>query len=225
MEMRQRILDLIDSPQDIHDLSNDELDVLASEIREEIVRVTSKSGGHVSSSLGAVEIILAVHSLINTPKDKFIFDVGHQSYAHKLITGRREAFKTLRQYGGISGFTKPTESEHDVHFSGHASDSLSIAMGLARAKKLKGTDEKIVALIGDASIAGGMAFEAINQIGHEQLPMVIILNDNYMSIGASIGGLRDHLSGLRMNSSYKNARDAVIYGLKRLGSVGDFAIK
>lgn len=220
-----RILDLIENPKDIHNLSCEELEILSTEIREEIVSSTSKVGGHVSSSLGAVEIILAVHSLIESPKDKFIFDVGHQSYAHKLITGRKDQFKNMRTYGGISGFTRPTESDHDIHFSGHASDSLSIAMGLAKAKKLNNSKEKIVALVGDASIAGGMAFEAINQIGHENLPIVIILNDNNMSISASVGGFIDHLQNMRLNSKYTNARDAIMFGLKRFGSFGDFALK
>ena len=132
------------------------------ELRQKILETVSRNGGHLASSLGAVEIIVAVHSLINSPKDRFVFDVGHQAYAHKLLTGRREAFDTLRQKGGISGFPKPDESPHDVHPSGHASDSLSIALGLAKARALKGTDEKIVALIGDASLS--CALNAINEV-------------------------------------------------------------
>lgn len=225
MTDNSRILDLIESPADLKKLSVEELELLALEIREEIINTTSRSGGHVSSSLGAVEIILSIHSLINAPKDKLIFDVGHQAYAHKILTGRREAFKTLRQFGGISGFTRPDESKYDVHSSGHAADSLSIALGLAKAKKLKGTNEKIVAVIGDASIAGGMAFEAINNIGHERLPMVIVLNDNRMSISESVGGVGRHLRQIRLHPQYSDARDAVKYGLMRLGSVGDFALR
>lgn len=225
MTKNKRILDLIDNPQDLKKLSDEELCILANEIREEIVKTTSKVGGHVSSSLGAVEIILAVHSLINSPFDKFVFDVGHQAYAHKLVTGRKDQFKTLRKDDGISGFTRPTESEHDVHFSGHAADSLSIAMGLAEAKKLSGTNQNIVALIGDASIAGGMSFEAINHIGQAKLPLVIILNDNKMSISESVGGFRNHLTSMRLNHQYTDARDAIKYGLMRLGSLGEFAVK
>lgn len=225
MPARTRILDLIEGPADLRNLNDEELEILAGEIREEIVSTTSKSGGHVSSSLGAVEIILAVHSLINSPKDKFIFDVGHQAYAHKLITGRRDSFKTLRQFNGLSGFTRPSESMHDVHYSGHAADSLSVALGLAKAKKLAGSDEKIVTLIGDASIAGGMAFEAINNIGQEKLPLVIILNDNKMSISESVGGVGKHLRSIRLHPQYSDARDAIKYRLMQLGSVGDFAIK
>ena len=225
MTAQTRILDLIEGPADLRNLNNEELKILAGEIREEIVSTTSKSGGHVSSSLGAVEIILAVHSLINSPKDKFIFDVGHQAYAHKLITGRRDSFKTLRQFNGLSGFTRPSESMHDVHYSGHAADSLSVALGLAKAKKLTGSDEKIVTLIGDASIAGGMAFEAINNIGQEKLPLVIILNDNKMSISESVGGVGKHLRSIRLHPQYSDARDAIKYRLMQLGSVGDFAIR
>ena len=225
MSKVQRILDCIDSPQDLHCLNDEELKVLADEIREEIVNTTSKVGGHVSSSLGAVEIILAIHSLVNSPKDKIIFDVGHQAYAHKLVTGRRDAFKTLRQFDGLSGFTRPTESMHDVHFSGHAADSLSVALGLAKAKKLAGTDEKIIAVVGDASIAGGMAFEAINNIGQEKLPLIIVLNDNKMSISPSVGGVGKHLRSIRLRPRYSDARDAIKYGLLRFGSVGEFAIK
>ncbi len=143
------ILSSINSPADLHVLTEEELGILAQEIRSQIIDTTSKTGGHVASSLGAVEIILAVHSLIDSPKDKIVFDVGHQSYAHKLVTGRLSRFDSLRQLGGISGFPRPNESEYDAHPSGHASDSLSVASGFAKAKQMSGTDEKIVALIGD----------------------------------------------------------------------------
>ena len=202
-----RILDGIHSPADLKPLSDDELATLADEIRQEIIQTTAKTGGHVASSLGAVEIILAVHSLIDSPKDRFVFDVGHQAYAHKLVTGRLEDFSTLRTLGGISGFPRPDESPHDVHPSGHASDSISIALGLAKARDLRNSDEKIVALIGDASLAGGMAFEALNTIGQLQLPMVIILNDNEMSISRNVGALVRHLGAIRSSQSYRQARD------------------
>ena len=202
-----RILDSINSPADLKLLTDGELAILADEIRAEIISTTSKTGGHVASSLGAVEIILAVHSLIDSPKDRFVFDVGHQAYAHKILTGRRDVFKTLRTYGGISGFPRPSESKYDVHPSGHASDSLSIALGLAKARELRGSDEKVVALIGDASLAGGMAFEALNTIGQLQLPIVIILNDNEMSISRNVGALVRHLGAIRSSASYRQARD------------------
>ena len=202
-----RILDAINAPSDLKLLTAEELKILAGEIRAQIIATTSKTGGHVASSLGAVEIILAVHSLIDSPRDKFVFDVGHQAYAHKLVTGRRDVFDTLRTHGGISGFPKPDESPYDVHPSGHASDSLSIALGLAKARDLRGSNEKIVALIGDASLSGGMAFEALNTIGQLQLPLVIILNDNEMSISRNVGALVKHLGAIRSSASYRQARD------------------
>lgn len=202
-----RILDAISSPADLKLLTEDELKILAGEIRDQIISTTSRTGGHVASSLGAVEIILAVHSLIDSPRDRFVFDVGHQAYAHKLITGRLEAFEGLRQAGGISGFPRPDENPHDVHPSGHASDSLSIALGLAKARELRGSSEKIVALIGDAALAGGMAFEALNTIGQLQFPMVIVLNDNEMSISKNVGALMRHLGAVRSSAEYRQARD------------------
>ncbi len=219
--MANRILDCVSSPEDLKVLSDDELQILALEIREEIIKVTSKTGGHVASSLGAVEIILAVHSLISSPHDKFIFDVGHQAYAHKLVTGRLAEFPTLRQFGGISGFPRPKESPHDVHPSGHASDSISIALGLAQARKLQGGDEKIVALIGDASLSGGMAFEALNLIGQLQLPLVIILNDNEMSISKNVGGLMKHLGAIRTTAKYRQARDNAQAQLENAGALAN----
>ena len=216
----KRILDVVDSPADLKLLTDDELSILAREIREQIITTTSKTGGHVASSLGAVEIILAVHSLLNCPEDKLIFDVGHQSYAHKLVTGRRDRFDTLRTFHGISGFPKPSESEYDVHASGHASDSLSVAVGLAKARALSGGTNKIVALIGDAALGGGMAFEALNYIGQAQLPMVIILNDNEMSISRNVGALMKHLGYLRTSSSYRTTRDRVQEAMEQSGALG-----
>ena len=216
-----RILDAVKSPQDLKTLTSEELSILAHEIREQIIDTTSRTGGHVASSLGAVEIILAVHSLIDAPRDKFIFDVGHQAYAHKLLTGRLERFDTLRTLGGISGFPRPDESPYDVHPSGHASDSLSIALGLAKARELRGTDEKVVALIGDASLSGGMAFEALNTIGQLQLPLVIILNDNEMSISRNVGALVRHLGAIRSSQTYREARDRSQQKLEESGVLGN----
>lgn len=173
-----RILDAISSPADLKVLDNEELAILAREIRQEIVAHHLGHRGTCGVVFGRRGHHRGLESLLDMPRDRVVFDVGHQAYAHKLLTGRREAFKTLRTYGGLSGFTKPSESPYDVHPSGHASDSLSIATGLAKARQLKGTDEKVVALIGDASLAGGMAFEALNYMGNEQLPLVVILNDN-----------------------------------------------
>lgn len=202
-----RILDSITSPADLKLLTDSELSILAAELRSQIIATTSRTGGHVASSLGAVDIIVAVHSLIDCPRDRFVFDVGHQAYAHKLLTGRLANFDTLRQYGGISGFPRPDESPYDVHPSGHASDSLSIALGLAKARDIRGSKEKIVTLIGDASLSGGMAFEAMNIIGQLQTPMVIILNDNEMSISRNVGAFVRHLGMIRSSASYRQARD------------------
>ena len=207
MQRRTRILDSIQSPSDLHALSVSDLGILANEIRSQIIDTTSRTGGHVASSLGAVEIILAIHSVIDAPKDKIVFDVGHQSYAHKLVTGRLGDFDSLRSYEGISGFPRPSESIFDTHPSGHASDSLSVASGLAKARQMNGSDEKVVAVIGDAALAGGMAFEALNYIGSQQLPMVIVLNDNEMSISRNVGALMKHLGNIRATSQYRDARE------------------
>lgn len=217
MQDKPRILDSIDSPEDLKRLSVEELNILAREIRDQIISTTSKRGGHVASSLGAVEIILALHSKLNCPKDKIVFDVGHQAYAHKLVTGRLDRFDSLRAYHGLSGFPRPSESVYDTHPSGHASDSLSVASGLARAKQLNGSDEKIVAVIGDAALAGGMAFEALNLIGSQQLPLIIVLNDNEMSISRNVGALVKHFGNLRATSQYRDVRESLQEFLERGG--------
>lgn len=209
MADRGRILDAITAPSDLHLLSNDELAILCSEIRSEIITTVSKTGGHLASSLGAVEIIVALHSLLNAPEDKIVFDVGHQAYAHKMITGRLSGMKTLRQMDGVTAFPNPDESPYDVHHAGHASDSLSISMGLAKARAFKGGTNKVVAVIGDASLSGGMAFEALNHIGQEQTPMVIILNDNGMSISRPVGALVRYLGYMRASGQYRGTRDAL----------------
>ena len=215
--MTYRILDMVESPADLKLLSNEELGWLAQDIREKIVETASVTGGHVAPSLGVVEIILACHSVMDCPKDKLVFDVGHQSYAHKLLTGRRDVFETLRTYGGMSGFPKPSESPYDVHPSGHASDSLSVALGLAMARDLRGSDERIAAIIGDASLSGGMAFEALNHIGQLQTPMVVILNDNEMSISRSVGALANYLGRMRASRSYTSKRDFFQEQLEKYG--------
>lgn len=218
--MNRRILDAISSPADLKVLTDDELAILAAEIREEIIAVTAQTGGHVASSLGAVEIILAVHRMLDCPQDKFVFDVGHQAYAHKLITGRLDQFGGLRTYKGLSGFPKPGESPYDVHPSGHASDSLSVALGLAKARDLNGGHEKVVTLIGDAALSGGMAFEALNNIGQAQTPMVIILNDNEFSISRNVGAMVKHLGYMRATTQYRETRDSVQEKLESSGPLG-----
>ncbi len=218
------ILSGINGPEDVRSLSKEQLDILAQEIREELVNTTAKTGGHLASSLGAVELILALHSIYDFSHDHLVFDVGHQAYAHKLITGRRSDFDTLRCYGGICGFTKRAESPYDSHDAGHASDSLSIALGLAMARDLDGRTENVVTLIGDASISGGMAFEALNHIGHLNTNLTIILNDNEMSISRNVGALSLYLAKARLSKPYISARDGVEGKLGELGRVGRFLV-
>ncbi len=222
--MEPRIIDYIESPQDLHALTNDELELVAHEVREQIVSSASLHGGHVASSLGAVELIIACHAELNCPHDKIVFDVGHQAYAHKILTGRLDRFDTLRTSGGLSGFTSPEESPYDAHWSGHASDALSVALGLARARDLEGGDQHIVAVVGDASISGGMSFEALNQIGQDRERMVIVLNDNGMAISHNVGALARHLSELRASNDYRTRRDALLGTLKKAGPIGRIGV-
>ncbi len=200
---------MIESPADLRVLDDEQLQILCDEIRAEMIDVTSRTGGHLASSLGAVELIVALHSVMDCPEDSIVFDVGHQAYAHKMITGRRKAFSTLRQLDGISGFTSSGESIYDAHYSGHASDSLSVAMGLASARAVSGSRKRVAAVIGDAALGGGMAFEALNHIGQEQIPMLIVLNDNEMSISRPVGALVRHLGRLRATTNYRTARDTL----------------
>ena len=223
--MAIEILNTIDSPADLKGLSYEQLEKLAFEIRAQMIASTSINGGHLAPSLGSVELILALHRVLDCPKDRIVFDVGHQAYAHKLITGRRGSFNTLRSFGGISGFPKITESEYDSHDSGHASDSLSVALGFARARDLNGQDSKIAALIGDASFTGGMALEALNDIGRADTPIIIVLNDNGMSISQNVGGFAAYLAKVRTSSQYTNLRDQVEDVFNSSGSVGRFLMK
>jgi len=181
------ILDNVDSPKDLRKLKLERLPLLAEEIREMIIDVVSKNGGHLAPSLGVVDLTLALHYSFDTPKDKIIWDVGHQAYAHKIITGRRDRFSTLRTYKGISGFPKITESEYDAYTVGHSSTSLSLAIGDAVARDIKHERRHVIAVIGDGSLTGGMSYEALNQIGHLKKEMIIILNDNEHSISKNVG--------------------------------------
>lgn len=220
--MVYRLLDSISCPADLKGLSYADMHVLAEDIRAEIIAATSRNGGHIAPSLGAVELILAAHRVMDCPRDKIVFDVGHQSYAHKIVTGRADKMFSLRQFEGISGFTKRTESEYDTHDSGHASDSLATALGLSVARDLNGTDEKILVIIGDAAMTGGMAFEALNEIGALQKKIVIVLNDNEMSISPSVGAFSNYLTALRTSERYMKTRDTVSSKLQTgLGPVGN----
>ncbi len=203
----KRILDSIETPCDLKSLDEAQLETLAAEIRDELVTTVSETGGHLAPNLGVVELTLGVHRALDCPADRIFFDVGHQSYVHKLLTGRRERFGTLRQYGGVCGFPKRSESVYDAFDSGHASDSLSVALGAALARDARGTDETILAIIGDGSMTGGMAFEALNHIGHLGTKIVIVLNDNEMSISENVGALASYLARVRLDPRYVKLRD------------------
>lgn len=198
------ILDRIQKENDIHKLDEDEYDVLAYEARRFLLDHVSKTGGHLASNLGAVELTIALHLCMHFPEDKLIFDVGHQSYTHKLLTGRRDGFDSLRQYGGMSGFPKREESDTDVFDTGHSSTSISAAIGFAEARQLLGTKEKIVAVIGDGAFSGGMVFEALNNMSHVKGSLIVILNDNEMSISENVGGMSNYLNRIRLGHVYND---------------------
>jgi 1-deoxy-D-xylulose-5-phosphate synthase len=202
-----KLLSQIHQPQDLQKLKSSQLKELAAEIREEIITTVSKTGGHLASSLGTVELTIALHLTFNSPKDKLVWDVGHQAYAHKLLTGRQQAFHSLRQYGGLAGFPRRKESPHDVVDAGHSSTSISIALGLAKGRDLSGTNESVVAIIGDGSMGGGMAFEALNHAGQLKTDLLVVLNDNEMSISRNVGALSQYLTRLRTDPTLNRARD------------------
>ena len=198
------ILRSIKSPEDLKSLSPNELDILSSEIRGFLIDNVSKTGGHLASNLGAVELTLALHRVYNTERDRLVFDVGHQSYVHKLLTGRKNSFDTLRKLDGLSGYPKPNESIHDAAVAGHASTSVSVALGMARARTLAHEDYSVVALIGDGALTGGTAYEGLSDAGQSGEPLVVILNDNGMSIDNNVGGMSKLLSRMRVKPAYFN---------------------
>lgn len=210
------LLDKINSPADVKKLSDEQLKQLAAEIRQLLIKVISHTGGHLAPNLGVVELTLALHKVFTTPQDKLVFDVGHQAYIHKIITGRREQFPTLRQYGGLSGFPKRCESEHDAFGTGHSSTSISAALGMAAARDLQGEDYNVVAIIGDGSMTGGMAFEALNNAGTLHKKMVVVLNDNEMSISKNVGAMSDYLYHLRTGETYNKIKNDIEGWLKNM---------
>lgn len=214
--LTKNILETINSPADVKALSLDELKQLAEEIRQFLISVISKNGGHLAPNLGVVELSLALHRVFSTPEDKIVFDVGHQSYIHKIITGRREQFPTLRQYGGLSGFPKRSESEHDAFGTGHSSTSISAALGMAVARDLQGKDYNVVAVIGDGSMTGGMAFEALNNAGTLHKKMIVVLNDNEMSISKNVGAMSEYLYQLRTGETYNKIKHDIEGWLKNM---------
>src|SRR2546427_922674 len=215
------LLQNINSPADLRHLRPDQLQAVADEIRQHILETMSRVGGHTGASLGAVELAVALHYAFDTPRDRLVWDVGHQVYAHKILTGRRDQLGTIKQYGGLSGFLLRDESDYDTFGAGHASTSLSAALGMAIARDRKGEDHHVVALIGDASLAGGMAMEAINQAGHLKTRLIVLLNDNEMSIAPAVGALTGYLNRIRESQGYHRFKEEVEETLLSIPSVGE----
>ena len=219
------LLNQIDSPEDLRKMPLADLPLLAQEIREEIIGTVSRVGGHLASSLGVVELTLALHYVFDTPRDRLIWDVGHQTYAHKLITGRRKNFHTLRQCGGICGFPRREESPYDAFGTGHSGTSISAALGMAQARCLRGEGHKVIAVIGDGSMTAGLAFEGLNQAGAMDKDLIVILNDNELSISPNVGALSSYLNRLMTGHLATRFRDEIKGFLKRLPGVGKSALK
>lgn len=214
------ILEHIHQPQDLKNLSVHELEQLAKEIRSFLIEKLSVTGGHLAPNLGVVELTIALHAVYDSPQDKFIYDVGHQAYVHKILTGRMHLFDTLRKYKGLCGFVKRIESPHDVWEAGHSSTSLSAAMGMAIARDLKGENNKVIAIIGDGAMTGGMALEAMNHIGHAKKDLLVILNDNEMSIAPNVGALHNYLNKIRSDRHYLKSKKDIENMLKKIPAIG-----
>lgn len=214
------LLDKIDSPTQLKSLSLPELPQLAEEIRHFLIQKLSVTGGHLAPNLGVVELTLALHYRYNSPNDKLIFDVGHQAYVHKILTGRKHRFDTLRQKDGLCGFVKRDESEHDVWEAGHSSTSLSAVMGMALARDLKGESNRVIAIIGDGALTGGMALEALNHIGDEKRRLMVVLNDNEMSIAPNVGAIHNYLGKVRSEKIYRKAKDELDWLLRKIPAIG-----
>ncbi|MGZ6314200.1 MAG: 1-deoxy-D-xylulose-5-phosphate synthase, partial [Candidatus Limnocylindrales bacterium] len=214
------ILPTLQGPSDLRGLSDDQLDGLAEEIREYIIATVAKTGGHLGSSLGVVELTLALHRVLESPRDKIVWDTGHQAYAHKLLTGRYSSFPSLRQLGGIGGFPRRGESEHDVFDGGHAGTGLSIAQGLATSRDMRHSMERIAVVVGDAALISGLSLEALNDIGHRQTQLLIVLNDNAMSISPTVGAFSQYFSTLKLSSAWKQSKTAYDRIVESLPVVG-----
>ncbi|MDS1030100.1 1-deoxy-D-xylulose-5-phosphate synthase [Bacillota bacterium LX-D] len=218
-------LESITGPESIHDYTIKDLEKTATKIRRQIIDTVSKNGGHLAPNLGVVELTLALHKVFDSPNDKIIWDVGHQSYVHKILTGRLQNFHTLRQYGGLSGFPKRSESIHDPFETGHSSTSISAALGLALARDLNGDKHEVVAVIGDGALTGGMAFEALNNAGHLGTHLLVVLNDNEMSISSNVGALSAYLSRIRTEPFYSKSKEEIENILRKLPTIGDKVVR
>ena len=219
------VLEKIEQANDIKKLNPQELEILAGEIREFLIEKISKTGGHLASNLGVVELTMALHLAFQLPEDKIIWDVGHQSYTHKILTGRREGFEGLRKYGGMSGFPKRRESDCDAFGTGHSSTSISAGLGYAHARDIRKKNYKVVSVIGDGALTGGMAFEALNNATRLEKNFIIVLNDNNMSISENVGGLSNHLNRLRTAESYHDLKEGVMNSLAKIPVYGDWMVE
>ena len=213
-------LEKIHDPSDLKKLNYRQLEALAEELRQEIIKVVSDHGGHLASNLGMVELTIAMHYVFDAPGDKIIFDVGHQTYAHKLLTGRYEGFQRLRERDGVSGFPQMDESEYDSFTAGHASTAISAALGIARTRDIMHGDYHVLAVVGDGALTGGMCYEALNDAGQSDTRMIVILNDNDMSIAKNVGALSRYLTGLRQSKGYRAFKRGVRRTLERIPGVG-----
>jgi 1-deoxy-D-xylulose-5-phosphate synthase len=217
------VLDLIHYPKDIKQLNLTQLQSLADEIRAFLIENIQKTGGHLAPNLGTIEMSIAMHYVFDTPKDSFVFDVGHQAYTHKILTGRKEKIHTLRQKGGLSGFTKRAESEYDSFGAGHSSTSISAALGIAIANGIKGNNHKSIAVIGDGALTGGMSFEALNHAGDSNADLLIILNDNDMSISKNVGAMSKYLTKLISGKIYSSMKNKSLGFLEKMPRMHEFA--
>src|SRR5215468_311883 len=203
------ILDRIKTPADVRGLTRDELSTLAVDLRTRLIDVCSRTGGHIGAGLGVVELTIALHYVFDTPRDQLVWDVGHQGYPHKVLTGRNQALETLRQEGGISGFLKRSESEYDAFGAGHAATAISAALGIAAGRDVRGEDFKVVAILGDGALTSGLAYEGLNNAGHSDRDIVVVLNDNEMSIAPNVGAMSKYLTSIQRNSLYNRVRSAI----------------
>ena len=219
------VLEKIEQANDIKKLNPQELEILAGEIRDFLVENIAKTGGHLASNLGVVELTMALHLAFQLPEDKIIWDVGHQSYTHKILTGRREGFEGLRKYGGMSGFPKRRESDCDAFGTGHSSTSISAGLGYAHARVIQKKNYKVISGIGDGALTGGMAFEALNNATRLEKNFIIVLNDNNMSISENVGGLSNHLNRLRTAEGYHDLKEGVMNSLVKIPVYGEWMVE